>query len=144
MWARAAGMLAPPWQSWAVALFRFTVEDMTTESLAWKRWQSLQGVGKYLKSYRQHRLIAQALRHIHINYSGSFLSTCLCLNRLRHFTSLLQAANSAINSQDLCRTKEYIPCTSEISTAIQMYFAQPEGFKVNIHAVPQGFARLMF
>lgn len=99
---------------------------------------------KYMKHYRQHRLSAQSLRHIHILYSASFLSTYLCLNRLRHFTSCLQAANSAIDSWDLCCTKKYIPCTSEISAAIQMYFAQPGGFKVNIQAAPQGFARLMF
>lgn len=126
-----------------MALFRFTAEDMTTAALASKRWpKSLRE--KHLKSYRQHRLIAQALRHIHILYPGSFLSTHPCLNRLGHFTSLLQAANSAIDSRDLCGTKEYIPCTSEISTAIQMYFTQAGGFKVNIQAVPQGFTRLMF
>lgn len=58
------------------------------------------------------------------------------------FTSLLQAADYAADSQDLWCTKEYT-CTSEISIAIQMYFVKPGGFNVSIQAVPQGFASLI-
>lgn len=142
IWARAAVMFTAPdssglWFS-SSSLLKTWPLDPCLKALA-KIFKK-----KYMKHYRQHGLSAQSLSHIHILYSASFLSTYLCLNRLRHFTSCLQAANSAIDSWDLCCTKKYIPCTSEISAAIQMYFAQPGGFKVNIQAAPQGFARLMF
>lgn len=91
----------------------------------------------------KHRVIARTLRHIHILYSGSFLSMYLSLYRLRYFTSPFWAANSATDSWDLCCTKESIHCISEMSTAIP-HPVQPGEFKMNVQAVPQGFGRWMF
>lgn len=70
--------------------------------------------------------VAWAQRHIHVLF---YFPTSSC--------------DYAADSQDLRCTKEYTGCTSEISTAIQMYFVKPGGFNVSTQAVPQGFASLV-